>query len=374
MSQESPRNPPPPAAPPVDSSSQALAEALRGSFAIVKFAMVVLLGVFLFSGFFTVGPQERAVILRFGRPVGVGDRALLGPGGHWAWPYPIDEVVKVPITEYQKITTTIGWYAITPEQEASGEEPPQTATLYPGVDGYVITADGNIVHSRATVRYRITDPIQCIFGFVDSTNGGFSLTAVSNAVLNAANNALVYSAARFTVDDLLTRDVTRFKETVEARLKDLVQDEQLGVVIDQCNVESRPPRQVKGAFESVTAASQARQALLFQARNDAFQVVSRADANAASITNLAVSASTNLVQSIAGEADKFDKLLPLYEGNPDLFKQIQFMQTMGVVLTNLEDKIYLPTTPDGKPIQLRLLLNRELPKPNPAATVSQRGS
>ena len=51
--------PPEPALPPetpVDAGSQALAEALRSSFAIVKFVMVLLVLVFLASGFFTVGP------------------------------------------------------------------------------------------------------------------------------------------------------------------------------------------------------------------------------------------------------------------------------------------------------------------------------
>ena len=55
---------------PVDAGSQALAEALRSSFAIVKVVMVLLVLLFLASGFFTVGPQERGILLRFGRPVG----------------------------------------------------------------------------------------------------------------------------------------------------------------------------------------------------------------------------------------------------------------------------------------------------------------
>jgi len=79
---------------PVDSGSQALAEALRSSFAILKFLMVILVVVFFASGFFTVEQQERAVILRFGKPVRSGRDALLGPGLHWSFPYPIDEYVK----------------------------------------------------------------------------------------------------------------------------------------------------------------------------------------------------------------------------------------------------------------------------------------
>src|SRR5690242_21629920 len=88
---------------PVDAGTQALSEALRSSFGIVKFVMLLLVGLFLASGFFTVGPQERAIIIRLGKPVGEGPKALLGPGLHYSLPYPIDEYVKVPITAIQKV-------------------------------------------------------------------------------------------------------------------------------------------------------------------------------------------------------------------------------------------------------------------------------
>src|ERR1700682_5445632 len=101
---------------PVDSGSIALSEALRSSFTIVKIVMVVLVVVFLASGFFKVNPQEQAIILRFGKPVGEGSQALLGSGLHWSFPYPIDEYVKVSIKGIQKVGSTVGWYATTPEQ------------------------------------------------------------------------------------------------------------------------------------------------------------------------------------------------------------------------------------------------------------------
>ncbi|HTD67434.1 MAG TPA: hypothetical protein VK846_12980, partial [Candidatus Limnocylindria bacterium] len=74
---------------PDDAGSRALSDALHSSFWIVKVIMAILVVVFFVSGFFTVGPQQRAVKLRFGKPVGKGEAALLGPGAHWAWPYPI---------------------------------------------------------------------------------------------------------------------------------------------------------------------------------------------------------------------------------------------------------------------------------------------
>ena len=70
----------------MDAGSQALTEALRSSFAIVKVVMVVLVLVFLCSGFFTGRSEERAIILRFGKPLGEGQKALLQSGLHWSFP------------------------------------------------------------------------------------------------------------------------------------------------------------------------------------------------------------------------------------------------------------------------------------------------
>jgi modulator of FtsH protease HflK len=216
-----------------DAGSQALTEALRSSFAIVKFVMVALVVVFLGSGFFQVGTQEKAVILRFGKTVGQEQEALLGPGLHWSFPYPIDEVVKIPITEIQKISSTVGWFAETPEQELSGNLPPPGPSLIPGVDGYVITADRNIIHTRATLYYQVDDPIRYVFGF----------TSASNTIQNALNNALLDTAAQFKVDDVLYSDVAGFQEAVQQRVG--AQADLLGITVKQCNVESTPPRQLK---------------------------------------------------------------------------------------------------------------------------------
>jgi hypothetical protein len=41
---------------------------------------------------------------------------------------------------------------------------------------------------------------------------------------------------------------------------------------------------------------------------------------------------------------------------------------MTMAFTNVQDKIYLPQRADGKPRELRLMLNREPPAPKPVAT------
>jgi membrane protease subunit HflK len=341
-----------------DAGSQALAEALRSSFAIVKIVMALMVLAFFGSGFFTVGPQEKAVILRFGKPVGEGDKILLNAGLHWSLPYPIDEVVKIPITEQQIVSSTIGWYLTTPEAELSGEEMPAGPTLNPAIDGYVLTADRNILHARATLRYHIDDPMRYVFGF----------TNAQMTVQNALNNALLYTAASFNVDDILLNRVDEFREAVQLRVTDLAEQEQLGIVIEQCDVESRPPRQLQSVFDQVTDARVNRDKALIGAHSYENQITNSAGAQAVSIINRAEADRTNYVASITAEAKRFTDLLPGYETNRNLFAQMTLVQTMGQVLTNVQDKIYLPQRADGQPRELRLMLNREPPQPKNAAS------
>ena len=338
---------------PVDAGSQALAEALRSSFSVLKFLMVILVLVFVLSGVFTVGPQERAIVLRLGKPVGEGEQALLGPGLHFSFPYPIDTHEIVSISGIQKVESTVGWYATTPEQELAGTEPPPGGSLNPAADGYALTADGNIIHTRATLTYRIHDPITYVFNFVNA----------SNAVQNALNNALLFAAARYKVDDILTRDVIGFNEAVKRRVTELVEEQKLGVVVEQCLARSIPPRQLKDAFDNVLKAEVMRSTVLGQAHGYENQVVSKASADAESRINSAQSERARAVSDMASQAQRFTELLPRYQANPTLFVQQRLVDTVGRVLTNVQDKILVPNSSDANRRQMRYLFNRELPKP-----------
>jgi modulator of FtsH protease HflK len=343
--------PPPPPETPVDAGSQALSEALRSSFFIVKIVMVVLVLVFLGSGFFTVGPQQQAIILRLGRPV-QGANALLEPGPHWSYPRPIDEVHKVSITGLQQVKSSIGWYAVTPEEELAGTEPSvfAGAPLNPEVDGYLLTADTNIVHAKATLTYRIRDPIRFVFSYVNA----------SNTVQNALDNALLFAASRFKVDDLLTRDVIRFKEAVRRRATELVEQQDLGVVVEDCVVErTRPPRQLQEAFDSVLKAEVKRNTTLTEARGFENQTFNTASAEAASRISFAKSERARFINEVSSHAKQFLDLLPKYNENRSLFVDQRLTETLGRVFTNAQDKIFMTESATGDTKELRLLLNRE---------------
>jgi membrane protease subunit HflK len=344
---------------PMDSGSRALADALHSSFKIIQVVMVVLFVVFLFSGFFTVGPQEKAVILQFGKPKGEGDKMLLSSGAHWSFPYPINEVIKIPITEVQEVRSRAQWFLQTAVQEAKGELPYAGPTLNPAIDGYTLTADGNIVHAKATLRYRIEDPVRCVFDFAgEGEQQNFGLAGISNAVINVLDNALVHAAAQSRVDDVLL-DKIAFQDAVQRRVNKLVIEQKLGIVVDQCIVETRQPRQLDAAFQAVTDAGQRRGTALTEARSYADKKMNEADGDAVARINAAQSERNAMVAKIKGDVALFSEVLPSYRRNPDLFLQQHLIGTLGRAVASVDYKMYLPTSADGKPVELRLNLNRE---------------
>lgn len=344
--------PPPPSDPnPVvleEAGSRALADALRSSFVIVKILMVGLVVLFFFSGIFTVPSQERAILLRFGKPVGAGEQQLLGPGLHWSFPRPIDEVVRIPIGEVQSVTSTAGWYQMTPEELAGGPEgPAQTFTLNPAVDGYTITSDGNIIHVRATVRYRIREPLKFALNFVNA----------SNVVQDAVDNALFYASSFYTADRAVRDDQLGFREKVLQRVRDLVNEHQLGISIESGEVNVRPPKQVREAFEAVSIADIERRKSQDEAQAYASKILNTAQGEALAIVNEGRGEATNLLQQVSSEARYFKDQLASYESNPGLFRARLHAEAMARILTNVEDRVFsLPLSRDGS--EVRWQLNR----------------
>jgi len=336
---------------PVDASSRALEEAFRSSFAIVQVVMGLLIVIFLFSGVKSVGPQEKAVILHFGKPVGTGPEQLLGPGLHWAFPYPIDEVVPIPVGQIQTVVSTVGWYATTPVEEAAGTEPPPRPDLNPAADGYVLTEDGNILHVRATLHYHISDPLAYTFDFVNA----------SSNVLGVLNNAIIYAAARSSVDDALLNNAG-FKEKVLARVNDQIDALKLGITLDPSDVTVIPPRYVKTDFDAVLAAGEDKGKTILSAQGYAETVVRQAQARANSLVSGSEAEAARFVREVQADANSFTNQLPQYLVNPSLFRQRILTETWQRILAQANDKFLLPERESGKSRELRLLLNREPPK------------
>ena len=179
--------------------------------------------------------------------------------------------------------------------------------------------------------------------------------------------AMYFAAAQFNVDDALTRNVTGFNERIAARINQLAEQQQLGIAVEQVALTSIiPPRQLAEKFRAVLDASVRRDKLLNDARSYANEAVSKAQGDAANRVALAESDRTRLVEAVQSEAERFTKVLPEYRRNPELFMQLRQAEIMQRVITNAQERIYIPARADGRPRTLRLDLSREPVKPKPA--------
>ena len=111
----------------------------------IAIAAVILI---VLSGIYSVESNEVAVVLRFGRLVGLtAEEQIMKPGLHFALPFFIDEIIKIPVQTVleKEVLTHFG---------AGG--------LYSNVQntGYLLTGDNNIVLIKATVKYRISNAAQ----------------------------------------------------------------------------------------------------------------------------------------------------------------------------------------------------------------------
>ena len=132
-------------------SAHAILAALRSSIRLLRWGMLILVLIYLCSGITVIGPNERGLVLRFGRAL----PKTAPPGLLLAWPAPIDEIIRLPAKSVQDVAL-----------EAWGETSNDSSgiSLNPARDFYTISGDVNIVRARFSVRFQIADPVAYEFG------------------------------------------------------------------------------------------------------------------------------------------------------------------------------------------------------------------
>jgi membrane protease subunit HflK len=323
-----PSETPPPAGVEVmdDARTRALTEALQSSFKVIRVIMVILAVAFLGSGITTVENNKQALHLQFGEY-----KETLSPCLHWAWPYPIDEIVQIPVNENRTITSDVGW-------RTEDEETPQASTQFnPTYDGYTLTGDGNVLHVKAEMNFSLDetkgDAIKAYeLGFSDIT--GFLESVLDNAVYHA-------SAGRSAIDAYTKQSDLR--NAIERRVKKTISgiDSDLRIKINSLTLDVTVPLDVKSAFDAFLVVQQESLTKVKKAKDDATSTMANALGQAKVIEGGGRTAANILLTSVQAEAEAFSEQLPYYEENHGLFEQRLIAETMKRVLTNAVDVFYL---------------------------------
>jgi len=262
----------------------------------------------------------------------------------------IDEVTNIPFSSLQRAESTVGWFKSAEDRANGGPDPPITASLNPASTvSYMLTADTNIVHLWASVTYRITKPVTFYFDFADTH--GF--------ITNDLNNALLFAASRFTVDDILSAQPTAFREAVEARMRQLVEQQGLGITIEMVNPQSSAPLALVNDFQKVIQAGAERDTTLSQADIYRSQKLGDARSRQNSRTNTAVVENERMVRLLGAEQTNFSGYLDYYQRNPALVTSLLQAGTFKKVWAQAQSTVVLPDLSGGA--QLRFHLGEPLP-------------
>lgn len=259
----------------LDPAQQSLADALKWSFLILKIVMAVLVIVFLFSSSFFVEANEVALRLHFGEIMGV-DRgeAVLKPGrAYFQLPYPIQDHIKIPTTE-QRLRLDEQFVMKIRDRSLSKTDAEIAASgrnqLDPTIDGYLITGDFNIVHTRWTVDYRITDVVEYV------KNIG-RLDRAKKLVEVIAEQAVVHAISQRAYDQV-TGEGTDTAAQVKRLMQEVLEEKlQSGITVTNVGMlTSYPPIPLIEVFNSVGNAEAIRAKLIQEAQTDWNNVLAEA--------------------------------------------------------------------------------------------------
>jgi len=326
----------------------ALADALHVSFNILRAAMALIAVLYIFSGIVIVHQHERAFILIFGRLHTTGATRSLGPGFHWSPPPPIGQVIRVPAERVQTINSTGFWYA---ESHTGNNASSIPATLNPLHDGYCISGDAGIFHSRWALRYTISDPYRYVFAFRDP----------QGVLSNELEHAVLKVALITPIDAALRTGREACRAAVTAELQRRCNQLQLGVSIQRVDLSAAlPPRQVKKAFDAVVEAGQERSQIISRAQAYADRTVNDAHGRAARIIAEGRAYRRDIVSRTHADADYFSKVLTKYRAHPSITARTLWQDAVRRAINSADEKYVIEPTPAGRR-QLRIIIGQASP-------------
>jgi len=248
---------------------------------------------YVLSGVFVVGPAEEGIVRRFGRA-----RALMAPGLHWRLPWPMSRLNLVRPDQVQRIE--IGF------RTGSGMSAPPAAYEWniqhrigyrKALDEAVmLCGDQALVDVNAVVQYRVTEPVQYLFG-----------AAVPEALLRAAGeSALRAEVGGRRMEAVLTGGRRAIEERSMERLRRILEGYDLGVEIVAVRLlDIHPPIEVVEAFRRVIDAMEEKEAVVDRAEAYANEEVPRARGNAEAVRRRADGKAVRLEAAAQGRAERF---------------------------------------------------------------------
>lgn len=299
--------------------------------------LVLILAIWIFTGFYQVATDQVGVVMRFG-----AFNHEDGAGLHYHLPYPIEDVLLPNVTSQNEIQ--IGFRRSNRNGDDLHNVPEESMML---------TQDENIINVEFAVFWRVSDINNFLFEIRDPE------MTVKMAAESAMREVIGQNKLQFE----LTDGREQIAEEAKIRLQKLMDDYHAGVIITQINLQTvSVPEDVKAAFQDVVNARLDQQRFQNEAETHANKVIPEAKGEAAKVQQQAMAYRDQKVAIAQGDADRFKEVLIAYNMAKDVTAKRLYLETMETVLGNAHKVIIDKAGANAVPyLPLQELLNTKTP-------------
>lgn len=266
-------------------------------------ALLVLV-VWLASGFYIVDASQRGVVLTFGKLSQTTD-----PGLRWRLPYPIQTHEIVKLTDVRVVE--VGY---------RGSDKNRVLK-----EALMLTDDENIINIQFAVQWFLKDPQEYLF---NNRNP-------DDAVLQAAETAMREVVGRSKMDFALYEGREQVAADASRLMQEILDRYKTGIVVSKLTLQNvQPPEQVQAAFDDAVKAGQDRDRQVNEGQAYANDVIPRARGTASRLTEEANGYKARVIANAEGEASRFKQVLVEYNKAPEVTRNRMYIDTVQQVLAS----------------------------------------
>ncbi len=274
----------------------------RGS--VLWIGLIVVLILIGFTSYYTVDPQETAVVQRFGKFVRTADAGL-----HFKIPFGIETVRKV--VTGRVLQREYGYRTIEPGIRSRFAEKGYEE------ESRMLSGDLNVIDLQWTVQYKVRDPMDYLFQVQDVES---TLDDISESVMRRI-------VGNRYVDEVLTVGRASVADMAETEIQEIIDQYKTGLQITMVKLQNaNPPDPVKQAFNEVNEAQQEKERMINEAQQVYNQKIPRAKGEARQKITQAEGYALERVNKAQGEVARFSDILTEYEKAPEVTRSRMYME------------------------------------------------
>jgi membrane protease subunit HflK len=275
---------------------------------------IVVVGLWIASGFYVVDQSEQGVEMRFGKYQEVKPAGL-----RWHMPYPIESVEIVNVQQVR--TVEVGYRT----RDGGTTRDGATQLVLVPREALMLTADENIIDIQFAVQYNIRDPRDLLFKVSEPAD---------QVVRQATESAVREIVGRSSMDFVITGGRAEIAFETRELLQTILDRYETGITVRAVEMQNaQPPAEVKDAFDDAVRAREDEERLKNEAEAYANDIIPKSRGAAARIVQEAEAYKESVIATSQGEASRFLQVLEEYNLAPGVTRDRLYLEAMEEVLS-----------------------------------------